>query len=175
MILKNYWVMTAFQENQTLANVGHYNNVDIGLIDIDGNSVNAITSTNGWQDTVFNVNYVFNVDMSVRVGDDDTTPTLSDYALGNDITSHFAQFSSKVLVSPSRTDEEMLYSVSGINATDSIQIIRELIVTKKFYVVPSGSSGYIQREIALVRYVLDTPIEVQVGSGFNFAFKWIQL
>ena len=104
-----------------------------------------------------------------RVGTGETAPTLTDYALATDVTASFSNFTVTVNTTYSNGQEITTAVFTGNNNTGNAITIKEVGLYKP---INSGGTASSYVNTMLVREVLDTPIELAAGDGFNFAFTW---
>ena len=172
MLVNNYWIWAAYTATHLL-NGSSVAYSDIGLRYTDGSIFYFLTqgSVSYYQD-----NWITKYNLSLVLGDDDTTPTIDDYYIqGTNLNSVFANISTTYNVGPILTSEtaglSTVFTMTGTNATAQDQTIQEVAVMKGLTGYPAGSSGG-SYSICIAREVLDTPIVVPAGRGFTLTFDW---
>lgn len=134
----------------------------------------------------FASNYTINSNSRsyILIGDSDTPFDSSDYCLGHEIASGYITYSNNSIIGntlcngyPSfcSTDPNNVYvelTAVGKNTTENDLIIKEVGVSKPISCRdnPDSSSTTI-RQLMIFREVLDTPIEVPVGSTYMFKIR----
>lgn len=163
MILKNY-VSTHYADTSSTT-------PDIGLKNMSGASIPFCTGIYNSGTTFTALNYGLRCNISALVGSDDTEPVSTDYCLGNNITQSFSNYG--VTVSESYTDDKLstIITITGVNNTNSSLTIAEFGVTKIIY---TRWGEYSNDTAMLIREVLDSPIVVPSGKGFQIIYEWAE-
>lgn len=176
MILRNYWealrlyVAEATEDDIATSFINH----ELKALSGSAASINHYTSFTVNQ--YYTPNALRNMDLrktnfEMRVGSGTATPTATDYALGNDITSYFSNTSLQVDSISTTNGLQTTYIFSGTNNTNSDLTITEIGLAKKFLATDNTTSGSV---CLLTKDLLDSPITVAAGDSFTLTFEWIE-
>ena len=179
MILNNYWNIKGFTaiNSLTYGAVG-FGGEDLGLVDVDGNSAIffcKVSSSYTYvdQNMVWNAskNFTNLYGLSVRVGSGNTVATAEDYALDDDVTSTISNFAFSANSAGTDGKTVLTITISGTNATGADITISEIGITRRV-ITSNNNQALYDKEVMLVREVLNSPLTVEDGKGFSYTFKW---
>ena len=116
--------------------------------------------------------WIIHKDLRIFVGSGDTDPTADDFKLVSDITSQFVNYEYKYSIVNEDGALTLIFSVSGINATDTDKTITEVLVAKQVEVRYNTGYDNYRPWIAFVHEMLDEPVVAKANCGFAFDYKW---
>ena len=168
MVLSNYW--KAFKIATICNGNGSYAYADLGMVDIQGTRQTGIlysipSNKRSYVDSNVKIR---NID-EVRVGTGTGQIQPSDYCLFDDITDSISNLSFTITHAALDGKFSSIINVSGINNAESEIVIRELGLTKKFFV---NDVGTLTRPIMLAKLILNRPVTVPTNGAFAFTIEW---
>ena len=168
MILKNYWALCeAYSEAS-----GSYSNTyyfPVKPVKTSGTEAETFSMSLSSANVIGQM--MPKNGLEVLVGSGSTEPDYEDYALAQDETANFDNYSVTQTRTMSATGEgyDIVFLVTGNNNTGSSITLTEVGIIKK---VSSSFASPDDTTIMLARFLLADPIPVADGGAFTFAFKW---
>lgn len=178
MILNNYYNLKSFISNHSITG-GSYKYMNIGLKDMNGNFVEHFVydsyTTMGQQEAVRDctINYNLMGMLKVLVGTGTTEPSMTDYSLASDITSTLVNNATNVACCATDSSMNTVIVSSFRNSSGSSITIREVGIMKTVRDFP-GYGQAINKDVLLVRFLLDTPKVVKANESFTMQYIWAE-
>ena len=169
MLLNNYWNLVEYT-SKAIPNQNQYEGKDLGMVDPTGT---AFTTLVGPSSVNTATNWSSRYGISLRIGTGTTTPQASDHNLTTDITN--SMFNVQQTLNSIYSDGQLktVMTISGTNNTGSTITITEIGVLKSVYKFVPPSS-YSATSALLSHDLLNTPLTVPSGNGFNIVYEWDQ-
>lgn len=173
MILDNYWKYLAAVEdsrNNIATDTIRYP----GIKNTSGTTFGVTTGAQYFSTRVdqMNHNLIVRSNTSIRVGTGDTEVTAGDYNLANDITASLSNVQNSQTIT---TNEEgkliTTYTLSATNNTANTITLKEVGIYKSSIWGATNDTG-LTNNCFFARKLLDTPLEVPVGTSFTMTFNW---
>lgn len=168
MLLNNYWNMRQYVDTHYVQQSS--GTVDIGLKNMSGTSVNF--TLNSAYHTVIGNNACMRSQLTGYVGTSDTAVQKTDYALGTDITSKLSNMNTVVNSGLIGDSFRSIVIISGLNNTGSTISLKEYGIAKGVYYHPSDSGAI--EQVMLIRAILNQPIVLPNGQGFQIIYEWVE-
>lgn len=180
MIVNNYYKAAAYFSSHHLnsnASAYGWDQINLGMVDTSGTAVGNLPidcqNNSSYVEYVAR-NYSIKDDITIVVGQGDTEPTLNDYALEDDETANFTNYTVALSTSSNGGSISTVATVTGINNTGASITIREVGVVKKFYYGTTSIADTTYKNVLLLRHVLDEPKEIANGEGFSLTLEWAE-
>lgn len=164
MMLNNFANWRAWiDQNPTNGSLG-IPDTDIGVKNTSGNTalINFIQNNNSSK------NWSMRMGLSVKLGSGTTEVTPNDYYLDTAIADgNFTNLALTASSSGGSGKIETVFTITGINASNSTLNITEIAIIKNLY-YSNGSSN----PVMIMRGLLSEPLSVPAGEGFTINYKW---
>lgn len=164
MMLNNYWKIRSFFNKTYIANDS--NTYNIGLVDISGNSIGILRSSNMSPN-----NSCLRVGLKALLGIGDTAVSSNDYCLDNDVTASITNLQITVSDAADDAKEITIITITGVNNSGSDINIKEIGLSKN--IIYNYAYGY-NSDVLLVRSVLNNPITILNGNSFTIPLEWTE-
>ncbi len=181
MVLNNYWSLLAGISNNSFSlgsSAARYNIAycrHMGTGDLVGiNEVNMVNQPDSKPLAYQNTAYAPLARLKSFVGSGTTRPQSDDYCLQNDITSSFSNYTFTYQTLCEDNSCKVYCIITGTNNTGGTLTVSEVGIGKQIsYCIDSDPDNKDVGIFLYVREVLDRPISVPSGLGFELVLEWV--